>query len=320
MNMLLFLEIFSLVHMEIGNKLASAQGPEEPELIPDHEDHEKEMKIWPNTLWKSSYKVEGKGKELVPFQLKKGKKMKDLLAYKYITFRRWATKGTVSSHRKGKMWFMAPSDWLDPFSIILRVNKVRLFGALLKNAKGKGKENNNNNNYKQQQKLLKMKWAQKCGEKLGVGDILNRWNIEKKYKFYYYNIIEHQQISILKKKMILKLVSQNRQIVNYVINYFDSVFHIRKWLHNNWTKHMLIQSFILNELKIYNLNYVWNAKLKGIFIKLKGPIKSKKLDRTKTLIKMYGSLNLSNVYGYLTETKSPLWTKLGTIGVHIIIH
>ena len=69
---------------------------------------------------------------------------------------------------------------------------------------------------------------------------------------------------------------------------------------------MLIQSFILNELKIYNLNYVWNAKLKGIFIKLKGPIKSKKLDRTKTLIKMYGSLNLSNVYGYLTETKSPL--------------
>ena len=45
MNMLLFLEIFSLVHMEIGNKLASAQGPEEPELIPDHEDHEKEMKI-----------------------------------------------------------------------------------------------------------------------------------------------------------------------------------------------------------------------------------------------------------------------------------
>lgn len=209
-------------------------------------------------------------------------------------------------------WYIQSIHWHKMFYLLKQTNKLRSYFSFFFSSKLKWK-----------------KWSRKQKYKIQFEDIIKTlvWkrnrlkmaNLKRKNKLFYFWIIQ-STLPLIQKRIILHVLYKNTKMLHFVVCYFESIFYLQNWLEKHWLKHQFMQNLILNELKLYNLNHHLSTTWQGFRIKLKGPIRMKKLDRSKTLLKMYGTLNLSNPEGSLVEYKTQIWTKLGTVGAHLIIH
>lgn len=229
----------------------------------------------------------------------------------------WGKKDEVGNHFKVLIknphnWYMDSTKWYQMFYILRQTNRLRYYFTFFFNSKWRWKKWSRKQKFKKQFEVVYKKYLWKKNR-------LKIANLKRRNKLFYFWMIQ-SKFNLINKKMVLKFLYKNKKMLSFLLNYFESIFFLQNWMEKQWLKHHFMQNLILNELKLYNLNYIYATKLQGFWMKLKGPIRMKKLDRSKKLIKTYGNINLNKPDGCIVEYKNQIWTKLGTLGAHFIIH
>lgn len=100
---------------------------------------------------------------------------------------------------------------------------------------------------------------------------------------------------------------------------FYSYCYLNFYTTNIWSLHLSNQSLILSVITNFNSLYHLNTNFYGFEFQLKGPLAQKKLGRTKTLSLNYLKINPNTIMGNWRQIKTSLISKLGIIGINLVV-
>ena len=100
---------------------------------------------------------------------------------------------------------------------------------------------------------------------------------------------------------------------------FYSYCYLNFYTTNIWSLHLSNQSLILSVITNFNSLYHLETNFYGFEFQLKGPLAQKKLGRTKTLNLNYLKINPNTIMGNWRQIKTSLISKLGIIGINLVV-
>lgn len=154
---------------------------------------------------------------------------------------------------------------------------------------------------------------------------------KKKFSFSQIRIKKRIMKKLLNIITLFKEKQPNQQLVARIylkenVNYFNylrvllkSYNKLQLYSNQNWSLHYFTQTIVRSLIKNYNNLYHQETNYTGFKLVAKGPLSQKKLGRTKTLRFNYLNIKPSSVKGNWREAKSGLISKLGIIGIRIIM-